>query len=143
MKMKKFVLLLALLAIPMGLILIEPDNGTVAIIFSALVVLFVLTKSSFLVLGPSSMRPRLVRRDRRFEDAARRRTGSKSTCTPSWICAAKDINPTSPRSRRDREGSSAGDLGKASKNSTIFLKPEVTISRRFLAKNLGFSAQAV
>ncbi|MBS3904090.1 MAG: cell division protein FtsW [Simkania sp.] len=43
-KMKEFLVLLATLAVPMSLILIEPDNGTVAIIFSALVVLFILTR---------------------------------------------------------------------------------------------------
>ncbi len=44
MVMREFILLLLLLAIPIGLILIEPDNGTVAIIFSALVILFFLTR---------------------------------------------------------------------------------------------------
>lgn len=42
--MREFITLLAILAVPMGLILIEPDNGTVAIIFAALVVLFILTR---------------------------------------------------------------------------------------------------
>jgi len=51
MKMKEFVLLLAVLAVPMSLILIEPDNGTVAIIFSALIVLFILTRIRFLFWG--------------------------------------------------------------------------------------------
>lgn len=51
MKMKEFLFLLGLLAVPMGLILIEPDNGTVAIIFSALVVLFFLTRIRFLFWG--------------------------------------------------------------------------------------------
>ncbi len=44
MKMKEFIFLLAKMAVPMSLILIEPDNGTVAIIFSTLVVLFILTR---------------------------------------------------------------------------------------------------
>jgi cell division protein FtsW len=39
-----FLRLLVKLAIPMGLILIEPDNGSVAIILSSLLVLFLLTK---------------------------------------------------------------------------------------------------
>ena len=39
-----FLQLLAKLSIPIGLILIEPDNGTVAIIFAALVILFVLSR---------------------------------------------------------------------------------------------------
>lgn len=42
--LKDFLKLLIKLAIPMGLILIEPDNGTVAIILSSLFVLFLLTK---------------------------------------------------------------------------------------------------
>lgn len=44
LNLKEFLFLLAKLAVPMGLILIEPDNGTVAIIFATLVVLFVLTR---------------------------------------------------------------------------------------------------
>ncbi len=44
MTMKEFIILLATLAVPMSLILIEPDNGTVAIIFCTLVVLFILTR---------------------------------------------------------------------------------------------------
>ena len=51
MKMKEFIILLATLAIPISLILIEPDNGTVAIIFSALVVLFILTRVRWLYWG--------------------------------------------------------------------------------------------
>lgn len=39
-----FLRLLGKLSIPIGLILIEPDNGTVAMIFAALVILFVLSK---------------------------------------------------------------------------------------------------
>lgn len=42
--MREFLKLLAVLAVPTGLILIEPDNGTVAIIFAALIVLFILTR---------------------------------------------------------------------------------------------------
>jgi len=42
--LKDFLKLLLKLAVPMGLILIEPDNGTVAIILSSLFVLFLLTK---------------------------------------------------------------------------------------------------
>ncbi len=42
--LKDFLKLLVKLAIPMGLILIEPDNGCVAIILSSLLVLFLLTK---------------------------------------------------------------------------------------------------
>jgi cell division protein FtsW len=42
--LKSLLRLLLKLAIPMGLILIEPDNGTVAIILSSLFVLFLLTK---------------------------------------------------------------------------------------------------
>ncbi len=44
MDLKSFLILLATAAIPIGLILIEPDNGTVAIIIAGLVVLFVLTR---------------------------------------------------------------------------------------------------
>jgi cell division protein FtsW len=40
--LRAFLILLAKLSVPMGLILIEPDNGTVAIIFAALVILFIL-----------------------------------------------------------------------------------------------------
>jgi cell division protein FtsW len=42
--LRTFLQLLAKLSIPIGLILIEPDNGTVAIIFAALVTLFVLSR---------------------------------------------------------------------------------------------------
>lgn len=42
--LKDFLKLLLKLAVPMGLILIEPDNGTVAIILSSLFMLFLLTK---------------------------------------------------------------------------------------------------
>jgi cell division protein FtsW len=39
-----FLKLLAKISIPVGLILIEPDNGTVAILFSALIILFILSR---------------------------------------------------------------------------------------------------
>jgi cell division protein FtsW len=42
--LRPFLMLLAKLSVPMGLILIEPDNGTVAIIFAALVILFILAR---------------------------------------------------------------------------------------------------
>lgn len=42
--LSSFLLLLGKLSIPMGLILIEPDNGTVAIIFASLVVFFFLAR---------------------------------------------------------------------------------------------------
>jgi cell division protein FtsW len=45
------VILLLKLAIPIGLILIEPDNGTVAIILSGLVALFVLAKIRWIYWG--------------------------------------------------------------------------------------------
>lgn len=41
---KPFLRLIAIISIPMGLILIEPDNGTVAILMMTLIVLFVLLK---------------------------------------------------------------------------------------------------
>jgi len=43
-KLKAFLILLFKISIPISLILIEPDNGTVAIIFVTLVVLFMLTR---------------------------------------------------------------------------------------------------
>jgi len=43
-KFKNFFILLLTIAVPLGLILIEPDNGTVAIILVSLVVLFILTR---------------------------------------------------------------------------------------------------
>src|SRR6185436_12188979 len=49
--LKDFLKLLVKLAIPMGLILIEPDNGTVAIILSSLFVLFLLTKIRWVYWG--------------------------------------------------------------------------------------------
>ena len=49
--LKDFLVLLAKMAIPMGLILIEPDNGTVAIILSSLLVLFLLTKVRWVYWG--------------------------------------------------------------------------------------------
>jgi cell division protein FtsW len=42
--LKAFLKLLATLSVPIGLILIEPDNGTVAIILSALIVLFLISR---------------------------------------------------------------------------------------------------
>lgn len=42
--LRAFLILLAKLSFPIGLILIEPDNGTVAMIFAALVVLFILSR---------------------------------------------------------------------------------------------------
>jgi cell division protein FtsW len=47
LELRPFLQILAKLAIPIGLILIEPDNGTVAIIFSALVVLFILSRQKW------------------------------------------------------------------------------------------------
>lgn len=44
LNLKSFLRLLAILSIPMGLILLEPDNGTVAMIIMALIVLFILTR---------------------------------------------------------------------------------------------------
>lgn len=41
---KAFIKLMLYLSIPIGLILLEPDNGTVAIIFATLLILFVLTE---------------------------------------------------------------------------------------------------
>jgi cell division protein FtsW len=48
LELRPFLQLLAKLAIPIGLVLIEPDNGTVAIIFSALVILFILSFQKWL-----------------------------------------------------------------------------------------------
>ena len=48
---KSLVVVLLKLAVPMGLILIEPDNGTVAIIFTGLVALFVLVKVRWIYWG--------------------------------------------------------------------------------------------
>lgn len=42
--LRSFLFLLAKLALPIGLILVEPDNGTVAIIFVTLVILFILSR---------------------------------------------------------------------------------------------------
>lgn len=42
--LRPFLIFLCKISIPLGLILIEPDNGTVAIIFASLIVLFVLTE---------------------------------------------------------------------------------------------------
>jgi len=46
-----FLKLITTLAIPLGLILIEPDNGTTALILVTLCVLFLLTRVSFLYWG--------------------------------------------------------------------------------------------
>jgi len=42
--LKEFLWLMSKLCVPLGLILIEPDNGTVAIVLSALIALFILTR---------------------------------------------------------------------------------------------------
>jgi cell division protein FtsW len=42
--LKEFLRLISLLSIPLGLILVEPDNGTVVIILSTLISLFLLTR---------------------------------------------------------------------------------------------------
>lgn len=42
--LRAFLFLLAKLSLPIGLILVEPDNGTVAILFVALVILFILSR---------------------------------------------------------------------------------------------------
>lgn len=47
MELKFFVKLVATLLVPIGLILIEPDNGTVAIIFMTMLILFVLMRIRF------------------------------------------------------------------------------------------------
>lgn len=49
--LKEFLLLLGKIGIPLGLILIEPDNGTAFIILSTLVVLFILTKIRWVFWG--------------------------------------------------------------------------------------------
>lgn len=49
--LKIFFKLMATLAIPLALILIEPDNGTVAIVMASLVVLFLLTKIRWIYWG--------------------------------------------------------------------------------------------
>jgi cell division protein FtsW len=48
LELRPFLQLLAKLSIPIGLILIEPDNGTVAIIFSAFVILFILSRQKWI-----------------------------------------------------------------------------------------------
>lgn len=48
LELRPFILILAKLSIPIGLILIEPDNGTVAIIFSAFIILFILSRQKWL-----------------------------------------------------------------------------------------------
>ncbi|MBS0603637.1 MAG: putative lipid II flippase FtsW [Verrucomicrobia bacterium] len=47
LELRPFLELLAKVSVPIGLILIEPDNGTVAIIFSALIILFLLTRQKW------------------------------------------------------------------------------------------------
>ncbi|MEI8328463.1 MAG: putative peptidoglycan glycosyltransferase FtsW [Chlamydiia bacterium] len=42
--LKDFLLLMGMLCIPLGLILVEPDNGTVVIILSTMIALFLLTR---------------------------------------------------------------------------------------------------
>jgi len=49
--LKDFLMLLGKIAVPLGLILIEPDNGTAAIILASLVTLFVLTKVRWVFWG--------------------------------------------------------------------------------------------
>lgn len=51
MRLKAFLKLLATSSIPIGLILVEPDNGTVAIIMAGLVVLFILTRIRWVYWG--------------------------------------------------------------------------------------------
>lgn len=48
---RSLVILLLKLAVPLGLILIEPDNGTVAIVLTGLVALFVLAKVRWIYWG--------------------------------------------------------------------------------------------
>lgn len=43
-ELKPFLKMLGLISIPMGLILLEPDNGTTAIVFACLIILFLLTR---------------------------------------------------------------------------------------------------
>ena len=43
-ELRPFLMALGLISIPIGLILLEPDNGTTAIIFATLAILFLLTK---------------------------------------------------------------------------------------------------
>ncbi len=49
--LKDFLKILGKLAIPMALILVEPDNGTVAIIMATLFILFILTKTKWVYWG--------------------------------------------------------------------------------------------
>ncbi len=51
LRIKEFSILLVKLVIPMALILVEPDNGTVVIIIAALIMLFFLTRIRFLLWG--------------------------------------------------------------------------------------------
>lgn len=49
--LKDFLKILGKIAVPMALILVEPDNGTVAIIMATLFILFLLTKTKWLYWG--------------------------------------------------------------------------------------------
>lgn len=49
--LKSFIQVLIKIAIPMGLILIEPDNGTVVIIFASLIVLCILSSQKWIYWG--------------------------------------------------------------------------------------------
>ena len=51
LELRPFLKLLAKISVPLALILIEPDNGTVAIIFSALFALFLLTRQKWVYWG--------------------------------------------------------------------------------------------
>lgn len=51
MVLKEFFILLAKLAIPIALILIEPDNGTVAVILMSLIILLLLTRIRWIYWG--------------------------------------------------------------------------------------------
>jgi len=48
---RQFLKLIATVAVPIGLILIEPDNGTTALILAALLILFILTRVRFFYWG--------------------------------------------------------------------------------------------
>lgn len=49
--LKDFLFLMAKIAVPLGLILIEPDNGTAVIILTTLLILFILTKVRWVYWG--------------------------------------------------------------------------------------------
>ena len=59
---KPFIKILAWLTVPMALILLEPDNGTVAILILTMAILFYLSQNSFDVLGPSGTYAHLIER---------------------------------------------------------------------------------